>query len=244
MDSFSGNVLRVAPQPAVCALCGAWFYSEWQARYCSTDCAETAYTAFTEAKTTEQRRNELAGMVSRGIMDPCAADLFGVEPDRETDALTGMRGQVMRDGCVATSAWLSGGPGTGKTFACVWAMLEGWTRHGQTIAHVSGRRLLRDGDRGEHWREYGRVEVLLVDDLDKSVPTDTAASVLWEILDTRRNRKLFTLVTANVTGGQWARTWESDVSLRWIQPSMDRLLPCVGIRCDGKNLRREVAKEV
>ena len=234
------NIIQAEPQPAVCEWCGAWFHTAWQARYCDQSCAEAAYTAHVNAKTRAALLNEFEALASRGVIDASTLEVWNVTAPRETEALAGIRAQCLSGG-VVKNAWLSGGPGVGKSFALSYALCEAF-QHGQSIAKVSGRRLLRDGDRGDLWAIYQRSDVLVIDDIDKAVASETAASVLWEVLDSRASRRLYTMITANVTGSEWARTWEAGISSRYVQPSMDRLLPCVGIKCGGTNLRREAAK--
>jgi len=231
------------PQPAVCEWCGAWFHTAHGARFCSAPCAKTAYRAMQDGVVAAKKRDELQRMVSRGLLDADVLDIWGTTPRLDTDALAGIRDHVLNKGRVITNAWVSGGPGTGKTFACLFALLSAW-EHGQTVAQASIQQLIADGKWGPNWDTYQKVDVLLIDDMDKLQPKDGYADALWTICNTRRSRRARTLVTSNLTGSEWARRWTGEVATEYIQPCLDRLLPCVGIKCSGKNLRREAAKEV
>ena len=152
------DTLSCEPRPAVCAWCGAWFHTSWGAAYDTPECGIAAYDALQSEKSAAARLNELQSLVSRGILDADALEIWAHGPTRDTDALAGIRDKVLDNGRVVSNAWLSGGPGTGKTFACLVALLSAW-EHGQTVAHVNIRRLLRDGDRGPLWQDYLRCDV-------------------------------------------------------------------------------------
>ena len=82
------------------------------------------------------------------------------------------------------------------------------------------------------WRDWPR------HDLDKAVWTEISASVWWEVTDRRADRP--TLITANSSGSDFAKALTgAGLSDNWIRPALSRLMPIVGVRMTGEDLRKK-----
>ena len=173
-----------------------------------------------------------AGLVSRetaALYPHGLADLT----DSQKHALE----QVTRAGVVTQGLWAHGPAGCGKTALCR-TLLVRCHLAGGDVAEVSARRLLRDGDRSPLWNRLLDADVLLVDDLDKAVWTEISASVWWEVTDRRADRP--TLITANSSGADFAKALTgAGLSDNWIRPALSRLMPIVGVRMTGEDLRKK-----
>jgi DNA replication protein DnaC len=145
--------------------------------------------------------------------------------------------QVTRAGVVIQGLWAHGPAGCGKTALCRTLLVRCHIAGGD-VAEVSARRLLRDGDRNPLWERLLTADVLLVDDLDKAVWTEISASVWWEVTDRRADRP--TLITANSSGADLAKTLTgAGLSDNWIRPALSRLMPIVGVKMTGEDLRKK-----
>jgi DNA replication protein DnaC len=110
---------------------------------------------------------------------------------------------------LATRQWLESGKvwlllagdvGTGKSVAAAWALLE-VARAGQTVAFRRAAEVARLSgfDAGaEELARLKRVGLLVLDDLGTECATGWGTSILHELLDTRHESKLRTIVTSNL----------------------------------------------
>lgn len=111
----------------------------------------------------------------------------------------------------ATRAWLSdpkqwalvlrGDVGTGKTVAACWA-LKTVAKQAETVAFRRGGEIVRLSGFDEGARELSRLKaagLLVIDDIGAEQLTDWGRSLLSELLDTRCEGRLRTVLTANPT---------------------------------------------
>jgi DNA replication protein DnaC len=162
-----------------------------------------------------------------------------MEDFQQTQAVRDMAACFSRFG-LSSSVALRGAPGRGKSWAARYALMRSYIDHGKSVAEVSARRLMRDGDRLDIWHAVNRVDVLLLDDLDKAVWTEQACATFWEVCELVSRRRAKVIITSNTSLIAMAQ----DIVRKHgpvcdLQPALDRLLPMVGIRVDGDNLRRE-----
>ena len=110
---------------------------------------------------------------------------------------------------VSTRQWLNAGRswlllagdvGTGKTVAAGWALRE-VARQGQTVAFRRAAEVARLSgfDAGaQELHRLKRVGLLVLDDLGTECATGWGTSILHELLDTRHEAKLRTIITSNL----------------------------------------------
>lgn len=197
------------------------------------DACVAKYEAEREMKQKAEAWRDLyrAGLVSRETSALYPGGLADLTPS-QAHALE----QVTRAGVVTQGLWAHGPAGCGKTALCRTLLVR--CHLGGDVAEVSARRLLRDGDRAPLWERLLTADVLLVDDLDKAVWTEISASVWWEVTDRRADRP--TLITANSSGSDFARTLTgAGLSDNWIRPALSRLMPIVGVKMTGEDLRKK-----
>jgi DNA replication protein DnaC len=198
------------------------------------DACVAKYEAEREMKQKAEAWRDLyrAGLVSRET-----AAMYSLPLLELTDSQNHALEQVTRAGVVTQGLWAHGPAGCGKTALCRTLLVRCHIAGGD-VAEVSARRLLRDGDRAPLWNRLLDADVLLVDDLDKAVWTEISASVWWEVTDRRADRP--TLITANSSGSDFAKALTgAGLSDNWIRPALSRLMPIVGVKMTGEDLRKK-----
>lgn len=153
------------------------------------------------------------------------------------------------------NAWINGESGRGKSHLarCVlWRYKAKWQQRAEftrTSSWLSGPHLRNianelPNDRKEDVDHLSRVDLLIIDDVDK-VNLDNAKplEVLWSILDVRYRRGHRTLITSNMTGAALVKVWKTVCGTNPTLPMaiIDRIKPCKGLTIEGTESLRGVA---
>lgn len=142
------------------------------------------------------------------------------------------------------AAWIYGDKGTGKTYLAR-CILNAQFDAGHSVAELPAIEFSHMADRKFYgWHKkleaYSKVEVLLIEDIDKAEWTPRGLSALFGILDTRCNDKHRTLVTTNATVefcvGVWRKSCGDNKSLPGT--ITDRLKPIRRVEMVGETLRK------
>ncbi|KKN00446.1 hypothetical protein LCGC14_1137800 [marine sediment metagenome] len=145
--------------------------------------------------------------------------------------------------------WIYGDKGAGKTFMarCVLNMIldQGFSvgeLSAVTFNQIAKRRFYE-------WHEereiYGKVKVLLIEDIDKAIWTPEGMSELYSLLDERYSNERRTMVTTNATVEWVQQQWQYAAPHNKSLPGtmMDRLKPMRRIQLSGPTLRKGGANE-
>lgn len=142
------------------------------------------------------------------------------------------------------SGWFYGDKGTGKTYLAR-CILNAQFDAGHSVAELPAIEFSQMADRKFYgWHKkleaYSKVQVLLIEDIDKAEWAPRGLSALFGILDTRCNDKHRTLVTTNATVefciGVWRKACGDNKSLPGT--ITDRLKPIRRIEMVGETLRK------
>lgn len=142
------------------------------------------------------------------------------------------------------AGWFYGDKGTGKTYLAR-CILNAQFDEGHTVAELPAIEFSQMADRKFYgWSKkleaYSKVQILLIEDIDKAEWTPRSLSALFGILDTRCNDKHRTLVTTNATVeyciGVWRKACGDNKSLPGT--ITDRLKPVRRIEMVGETLRK------
>lgn len=141
-----------------------------------------------------------------------------------------------------TSMFFWGKFGTGKTYQarCILneAMKRGWRVI--DIGAIRLAKMLRHQYNQDQLVEYCKqFSVVLIDDIDKAVWGPREVEGLWDILNTRADRKLKTIITSNVHPKEFADMIAAGAGgNQTIAHSMwQRLMPCLVLEFTGESLR-------
>jgi chromosomal replication initiation ATPase DnaA len=142
----------------------------------------------------------------------------------------------------AGNAWVYGLEGTGKTYLghCV---LNAALGQGVSAAQVTAYDFTHAARRfngDERLKAFIKPGVLLLEDIDKGHWDEVSIQGLWNVLDKRHEAGRRLLVTANITGKEFAATvraaWPGNTS---VQGTMfARLQPIAGLTLEGESLRK------
>lgn len=143
-----------------------------------------------------------------------------------------------------SNIYLFGPVGCGKSFLAlsilkrVFALTNGWD-----VAEIAARRFAKLSDRFDEGRgmlaKLTKVNILLIDDLDKAIWDSERLAALWEILDDRMVGHRRTIITANVAPLQIREMLraQSPGNQSLADAALDRLKPCLTLELKGKSLR-------
>lgn len=154
-----------------------------------------------EAHDLEERRSskllELLGAAGVGERTVTATNA----PD-DTQALNAVRRWLKgkRTWCV-----LLGRPGVGKTVAAVWALREALSDgHTAAFRRTGAVSRLSQFDAGaDEMRRLSRVQLLVLDDYGTEHASEYAKAQLYQLLDTRHEERLRTVLTTNLSREQF-----------------------------------------
>lgn len=140
----------------------------------------------------------------------------------------------------AGGVFFHGPTGVGKTAAARYLMARAWWA-GRTVAETTGPFfVLQCSGFEDHARRatLERVQVLLVDDLDKARFTEHSLMALWEVMNTRHARRLPTLITANMTPADLCAAWTGTTRNETLGVSiLRRLIPVMDCPMEGEDVR-------
>jgi DNA replication protein DnaC len=221
-----------------CPQCGKNTPQSPVARFCSDECADIAFRQHNAATRRTERLLEWEYLWTRSVVGRDLSNMR-LEDFERTQAVTDIETCFGPCGLKSNVA-LRGEPGRGKSMAARYALMRSYIDYGQSVCEVSARRLMRDGDRLDIWRQVNKADVLLIDDIDKSVWTEQAVATFWEVCELLNRRRGRVIITGNVS----LLTMNAEIVQKLgkahdMQPAYDRLLPMVGIKVVGENLRRE-----
>lgn len=152
------------------------------------------------------------------------------------------------------NVWINGESGRGKSHLarCVlWRYKAKWQQrceHTRTSSWLSGPQLRNianelPNDRKEDIEHLSRVDLLIIDDMDK-VNLDNAKplEVLWSVLEGRQQRHQRTLITSNMTAKALVQVWKTVCASNPTLPMaiIDRIKPCKGFTIEGPESLRGV----
>lgn len=221
-----------------CPQCGVNTPQSPVARFCSDECADIAFREHNAATRRTERLREWEYLWTRSVVGRDLSALR-MEDFERTQAVVDI--DACFDGYgLKSNVALRGEPGRGKSMAARYALMRSYVEFGQSVCEVSARRLMREGDRLDIWRAVNHSDVLLIDDIDKSVWTEQAVATFWEVCEGVNRRRARVIITGNVS----LIRMNDEIVQRLgqthdMQPAFDRLLPMVGIKVLGDNLRRE-----
>lgn len=140
------------------------------------------------------------------------------------------------------SFWIQGNKGTGKTFMgrCLlnWAIDQVISVY-EVNAVDFCEWVYRQGEKERH--EAERIDILMLDDVDKPEWRVDSLIALWRLMDIRSRDKLHTIITANVSPevmlGRWRLVEGKERSIA--SPMVDRMQNFKRIELTGASLRRE-----
>lgn len=191
-------------------------------------------------------RRRYTELRSRGLVTERLETVSFAKSSPELEALNPEAWKTAREWTERHNLYLWGSVGTGKTFMALCALRRAFQR-GRTVAEVTARHFAKTTERfDEHkglFPEWIRVDVLLVDDIDKTRWSGDRINALWELLDARSAENRRTIVTANVSPANlrellMSATTQNDISNRsCAAAALDRLNPAIKVEMQGKSLR-------
>ncbi|MFP4501186.1 MAG: hypothetical protein ACLFTT_09325 [Candidatus Hydrogenedentota bacterium] len=187
-----------------------------------------------------QRRGRLALLQDAGLLRESTRhmrlDSLTVDSDNR-NAIQAAREWLTGGG---RGLWLHGPPGTGKSFLGRTLLGEHYGENARLIAEVSAPRFLRvsrDWESGElALSRLARVDLLLVDDLDKARWNDSGLASLWRLCDDRCEGRRRSIVTSNVPARVLIQRCAGDLLENWTA-AVDRLKPLTTVKLDGPSRR-------
>lgn len=196
-----------------------------------------------EIQAEARRRNHtrFCELKLRGLVDDGFLDINFSRSDRGVEALNPEAWRLAR-AWSGQNIFACGPVGTGKTYIARCILFKAF-QNKRDVGIVCARRFAKLSDRfdegGGLMRQWCRVPVLLLDDLDKAAWTPDRLGALWELLDRRMNSKSVTLVTSNCPSKELREllrvACENNKSMA--DAALDRLKPCVTLELTGKSLR-------
>jgi DNA replication protein DnaC len=178
----------------------------WRIAHPSGDECYTALLAELDAvesaTSSERARREAARSWGARNLPKRVAAVLEAGPDETVEAVT-----TAQKWLTSSKAWLVliGASGLGKSVGAAWA-LRRCSEQGSTTAWAQAATLAvaAGGFSGEARAEYMRnVDVLVVDDLGTEHASDWARATLREILQSRHEDMLRTIITTNLSGAEF-----------------------------------------
>jgi DNA replication protein DnaC len=132
--------------------------------------------------------------------------------------------------------FLIGPAGTGKTHAATAVAFRYLAEHGGQVAWWSVPSLLDalrpgQGDTETTWARVRTADLLVLDDLAHTRPTEWAVERMWMLADARVGAELRTVITTNAT-------WD-DLTSTWGAATMDRFRAgTMVVKLAGESMRR------
>ncbi len=235
-DSFSCNRCAQAFAPidlkrydkkyVLCAPCGKKYFDEVRA---------------IEHEHLKGRYNSL---YARGLLRENFPDAGFQKSTPEIEALNTEAWRAAKDWKGDSNIYLFGPVGCGKSFLALSILKRVFcATKGRDVAEIAARRFAKLSDRFDEGRgmlsELTKVNILLIDDLDKAIWDPERLAALWEILDDRMVGNRRTIITANVAPLQLREMLraQSPGNQSLADAALDRLKPCLTLELKGKSLR-------
>lgn len=207
-------------------------------------------------RSVEIERQELQERLKRRYFEALRAGLLSehfrvasfAKSDKSVEACNPEAWRTAREWSVRDNLYIYGGVGTGKTFMALCALRKPFVA-GYDVAEVTARRFVKAADRFDEGRgmldAWKRVDVLLIDDIDKADWKLDRIDALWDLLNARMSANRRSIITGNVTLRDLAilmreRTGDRQTETRntaRADAALERLLPVTVIEVKGKSLR-------
>lgn len=145
------------------------------------------------------------------------------------------------------NAWIYGNVGTGKTFMARCILNAHINERRRPVAEVTGGKwvetAVRFSEYVQHRERLQEVDLLLIEDIDKAIWTEQAFDMFFDLMNTRCDQKLRTLITTNglpeymlgAESGIWRGVCRGNPSK--VTAVMDRLLPIKRLEFKGVSQR-------
>lgn len=163
---------------------------------------------------------------------------------QEIEALNSEAWEAAKDWNGDSNIYLYGPVGCGKSFLALSILKKVFcVTKGRDVAEIAARRFAKLSDRFDEGRGIlavlSKVNMLLIDDLDKAIWDPERLAALWEILDDRMVGNRRTVITANVAPLQLREILraQSPGNQSLADAALDRLKPCLTLELKGKSLR-------
>lgn len=200
-----------------------------------------------EYEAAERIRQMVVRLQSDGLVTPeVLACTFEASDSRKEAAhrdAWAMARSYSTDARMPTNLWIHGSMGTGKTWLAR-SILNAQLRHDVSVGEVSGDTINRVSgylpvDAERKARLYGRVHVLLIDDIDGTEWTGRVAALLRSIVNERRDAERRTIATANMTGNAFGQMLAAvSTNPAAVSSLIDRFHPVHSIEMSGDSFRR------
>jgi hypothetical protein len=148
---------------------------------------------------------------------------------------------------LTSNVYICGHIGTGKSYLAECMGYKAARAHGLGVDRLTANRFcdavsVRFNSRGSGGLDaLGRIQVLILDDIDKAPWNSVSLTWLWEILDTRRTKQRSTIFTSNYAIEQMQQHLEQFNSKNpaLIKAILDRFRPYLEIVLTGDSLRKK-----
>lgn len=217
-----------------------------EVHYSCESCSDTGYTqdgrmchCFKEGliKATISSSG-IGSLIDKQSFENFSLDVYGDNArvrERMEKNLAAARDYVENFSRSRTNLLLIGNTGTGKTHIST-AIAREIISRGYDVIYDSAQNILADFDDDQFRRRYGEepkstkyleCDLLIIDDLGTEFTTQFSVSCLYNLLNTRQNRSLATVISTNLTPEDLSKKYEDRIYSR-IVGSGTRILAFVG----------------
>lgn len=190
----------------------------------------------------ERAAAEAARLADTGLLMPATAHArfdTSKTPPRANLAVW----SACKDWARQSNLYLYGPAGTGKSHLARCVLMKNLTEE-RSVAEITAARFSVAAGRFDAdyiFRRLAKVQVLLLDDLDKGIWNDRALVRLWELLDLRHMTRRRVIITANLSPAAMAELWNAaaPANASLAQGISDRLLPLNVFTLNGPSMRGE-----
>lgn len=215
-------------------------------KYTCTDCSDTGYIDGIKACHCLREivaRERIAASAMGNLIEKQNFDNFDLKcykddpkaEERMTAILAMAKNYVKNFGGKRESLLLIGPTGTGKTHIST-AIAGELIHKGYDVIYDSAQNILSDFEADRFRNSYGREEsrsdkylectLLIIDDLGTEFSNQFTLSTLYNLLNTRQNRGLATIISTNLSPDELAKKYEDRIYSRIIGTA--KVMPFVG----------------